>query len=147
MTIGGRYYSRYHPDKGVKKFWEGARRGELLIKTCDCGVAVHPSRISCPRCLSTKLTWSKSKGEGKVYTFSVVYHPYTPELKDKVPYIIALVELDEGVYFYTTISDCKPEEVRIGMKVEVTFDSDNLFKRPLPKFRPSQGLLAHRQSF
>lgn len=140
VTIGGRYYSRYHPSRDTKKFWDGAEKGELLIKHCQCGVFVHPSRVSCPRCSSMKLEWTRASGRGEVYTFSVIYHPYIPDLKDKVPYVIALVRLDEGVYFYTTIVGCEPNQVRIGTRVEVTFDKDNLFAQSLPKFRPSEGL-------
>ncbi|MDG6998768.1 MAG: OB-fold domain-containing protein [Nitrososphaerota archaeon] len=146
MTIGGKYYSRYHPNRDVKTFQDGAEHGELLVKKCEaCGVRIHPSRLSCPKCLSTNLNWIKTNKKGSVYSYSVIHHPYIPELKEKVPYNLVLVMLDEGVLFYSILLHCDEKNLKIGMRVQAIFDKDNLFGVTLPKFQPTaskeEGLL------
>ncbi len=137
MTIGGKYYSRYHPNRDIKTYWAAAERHELVVRKCgQCGIYIHPSRLSCPKCLSTGLEWHKSLGEGSVYSFSVIHHAYIPELKDKVPYILVLVMLDEGVLFYSILAKCDAGNVKIGMRVKAIYDDDNLLGITLPKFVP-----------
>ena len=137
MTIGGRYYSRYHPNRDIKTFWSAAERRELLVKECElCGICIHPSRLCCPKCLSTKLAWRRSSGVGSVYSFSVIHYPYIAELKDKVPYVLLLVMLDEGVLFYSVLSGADPSKVKIGMRVRAVYDNQNLLGITMPKFTP-----------
>ena len=94
-----------------------------------------PSPI-CPQCFSMNTEWEKSSGKGEVYTFSVVRVPLAPEWEPDIPYVIGVIQLDEGVRMVSNIVRCKPEDVKIGIKVEVVFD-DVTDKITLPKFKPS----------
>lgn len=85
--------------------------------------------------MSTELEWQKASGKGEIYTYSVLYRPASPAFTDDVPYVVAIVELEEGVRIESNIVQCPVEQVRIGMKVEVVFEdlSDEV---SLPKFKP-----------
>ncbi len=125
------------PDEDTKEFWEGCKRHELLLQKCDdCGAFRFPPRILCDKCMSMNFKWVKASGKGKVYTFSIIYQPFGPGWE--VPYTVALIELEEGVKMMSNVVECKPEDVKIGMEVEVCFD-DVTDKITLPKFKPYKG--------
>jgi len=119
-------------------FWEGTKDGELLIHQCkDCGNKMFPPRLYCTNCMSQNIEWVKASGKGKIHTYSVAYE-YPPTRVARflsVPYIIALVDLEEGVRMITTIVDCQTEDVRIGLDVEVGF-RDIGEGVVLPTFKP-----------
>ncbi len=126
------------PTAESAEFWAGCQRGELLIQKCSqCGTLRYFPRAGCPRCTSEQYTWHKVSGRGTLYSFIVVHPPTLPAFKDKVPYPVILVELEEGVRMISNIVDCKNEELRIGMPLEVVFDRINE-DLTLPKFRPAR---------
>lgn len=116
-------------------FWDGVRDNRLLIQRCTaCGTLRHPPRPMCPRC--NALTWDtvESSGRGEVFSFVMPLHPPYPWFD--YPYIVVLVDLEEGVRLVSNLCDVAPDDVTIGMPVEVfyeTFD-DGLV---LPQFRPA----------
>ena len=120
-----------------KPFWDGCKKHELLIQKCkNCNKFVFYPKIICPFCLSENLEWVRASGCGKVYSYSVIYS-YQPEVfSDDVPYVIAIIELDEGVRMMSNIVECDPETVKCGMDVGVVFEkiTDEFM---LPKFRPA----------
>jgi uncharacterized protein len=125
--------------KWGKSFWDGTSQGELLFQQCkDCGNKMYPARIYCTNCMSQNVGWEKASGKGKIYSYSVAYE-YPPARVAaflKTPYIIALVDLEEGVRMVTNIEDCKPEDVKIGLDVKVKF-VDIGQGVVLPKFKPT----------
>jgi len=119
-----------------RPFWEGCRRHELLIQRCrSCGVFQHYPRGVCARCWRADLEWRRSAGRGTVYTFTVTHRTQARGFKDEVPYIVACVELEEGVQVLTNLVDCDPASVAIGMTVQVTFE-DVSPDWSLPRFKP-----------
>lgn len=120
-----------------KPFWEGCKRRELLIQQCKkCGAKVFYPKLFCPNCLSSELDWVKASGKGKVYTYTTVYG-YQPEaFAEDIPYTLAVVRLAEGVQMMSRIVDCKPEDIRCDMKVEVVFQ-DVTDEFTLPMFKPA----------
>ncbi|MBE0415430.1 MAG: Zn-ribbon domain-containing OB-fold protein [Dehalococcoidia bacterium] len=119
----------------TREFWEGCKRHELLIQRCkDCGVYRHYPRLMCPKCGSWNVEWVKVGGRGKVYTWTVAVQPFHPGFFEDVPYAVVIVELEEGVRMVSNIVDCAPEEIYIGMPVEVVFD-DVTEEVTLPRFR------------
>ena len=123
-------------DEESKGFWEACQRHQLYVQKCrDCGVFRYYPRALCPRCLSDKIEWVLSSGRGTVNTFTVTYQNQAPGFRDSLPYVMAYVELEEGVRLLTNIVDCPPEQVKIGMPVEVAFD-DVTAEVTLPKFKP-----------
>jgi uncharacterized OB-fold protein len=122
-------------DEESKGFWEACRRHELFVQRCEsCGELRHYPRALCPSCLSDRVEWVRCSGKGTVYTFTVTYQNQAPGFREELPYVLAYVELEEGVRMLTNLIGCAPEEVRIGMPVEVVFD-DVTPEATLPKFR------------
>ncbi len=121
----------------TRPYWDAAREGRLVVQECQgCGRVQHPPLPACPECHSTDLGWRQASGEGTVYTCTVVRHPTHFAFADKIPYVIALVELAEGPRLVTGITGIPAEQVRAGMTVRVVFRevSDGV---TLPYFEPS----------
>jgi uncharacterized OB-fold protein len=123
-------------DEDSKPFWEACARHELYVQKCrSCGSVFYYTRSCCPQDLSTDLEWVRCSGKGTVYTFTVTYQNQSAGFRDKLPYIMAYVDLAEGVRMLTNIVGCKPEEVTIGLPVEVIFEEVSP-EVSIPVFRP-----------
>ncbi len=123
------------PSNLSQPFWDGTRRGKFLLQKCGaCGAYRWTPQWLCTKCHSLDFAWVEASGDAKVYSFSVVHRPPLPGFK--APYVVATVELAEGPMMLTNIVDCDPKDVKIDMKVKVTFDkvSDEI---SLYKFRPA----------
>ena len=121
-------------DPGTAPHWEAARERRLLIKHCaDCAKYHFYPRELCPHCHSDAVDWAQAKGTGSVYTFTIARRPAGPAFKADAPYVVAIVELDEGPRMMTNIVGADPDDIRIGQRVEVTFD-DVTETVTLPKF-------------
>ena len=115
-------------------FWEGVGVGELRIQRCSsCQTLRHPPRPMCGECHSTAWDTVVSTGRGEVYSYAVHHHPPLPGID--LPLVAVLVALEEGVRIVSTLTAAGPDDVHIGMLVEVVFDAvdDDL---TLPLFRP-----------
>ena len=122
----------------TRRFWEGCRRGELLIQKCNsCGEYQFYPRGICAKCWTSEIAWVKASGKGTVWAFTVTYQNRTPGFAEDVPYVLALVELEEGVRMFTNIVECEPKDVTIDMPVEATFvqATDQV---TVPYFKPAQ---------
>lgn len=123
-------------DQESKPFWEACERQELYLQRCrDCGVVRYYIRALCPECLSGETEWLRSSGRGTVYTFTVTHQNQAEGFRDQLPYVLAYVELEEGVRMLTGIVDCPPDQVRIGMAVIVKFEA--IDGAVIPKFAPA----------
>ncbi len=119
-------------------FWEQAKKGALWLKHCDdCDRCFFYPRALCPRCFSRQTRWIPSKGEGVLYSFAIVHRAPAPAFADRAPYVIALVDLDEGARMPTSLIDvaCDPKAIRIGMEVEAVYDAVT-DETTLIRFRP-----------
>ena len=105
-------------------FWDAAREKRLTIQRCaDCERWIWYPRSACTGCLGEDLRWTDVAGAGSVYAVSVHHRPGVAEMNDRVPYAVALVELQEGVRMLTNIVDCDPESVQIGQQVSVAWEA------------------------
>jgi uncharacterized protein len=122
----------------TERFWDATKDERLLIQWCDaCATPIFYPREVCPQCLSAdSLDWRQSKGTGTVYAYSVQHRPANPTMADRVPYTVALVELDEGIRMMSNIIDCAPDDVAVGMPVTVAWE-DLSDGRKLPQFSPA----------
>ncbi len=123
-------------DEDSAPYWEAARRHEFVLPRCTaCGAWRFPPQALCPHCLSDQFTWEQASGKGTIYTFSVVSLALIPDWADDLPYPVALIELDEGIKFFSSIVGAAPDSLRIGQPVAVVFEA---FTEAitLPKFRP-----------
>lgn len=124
------------PTPWSKPFWEGCRKHEFLVQKCiDCQKYIFYPKMFCPHCLSSNLEWFKSSGKGKIYSYMVVYSYQPTEFEENLPYIVAIIELEEGVRLMSNVIGCSPETVKCDMKVGVVFD-DVTEEVTLPKFKP-----------
>jgi|TARA_B100002051_G_C16619003_1_gene577217 uncharacterized OB-fold protein len=111
-------------------YWESAKNGKLLVKTCKaCGKLHYYPRTICPHCLSSDTDWVEASGKGTIYTYSVMRRTETP-------YVIAYVTLEEGVTMLSNIVECDVDDVAVGQTVEVVF-RDTEGGHSLPVFRPA----------
>lgn len=118
-------------------FWEAVKRHELLIPRCvKCNKFFWYPRQECPHCMQRDWNWEKVSGKGRLHTFTIVRQPQNPSFNDDVPYVYAIVQLDEGVRMVSNVIGCKiPEDVKVDMALEVTFD-DVTAEQTLFKFKP-----------
>lgn len=122
----------------AEPFWDATTRRQLVVQRCaHCDRWVWYPRERCPRCLGDTLAWTPVAGTGTVYTFNVMRKPGNPMMADLVPYVIALVDLDEGVRLSTNIVGCAPEDVRCDQRVQVDWSVELADGRRLPVFRPA----------
>ena len=123
------------PTQWSKPFWEGCRKHEFLVQKCqDCHKYIFYPKMFCPDCLSSNLEWVKSSGKGKVYSYMVVYSYQPTEFEENLPYVVAIIELEEGIRLMSNVIGCSPETVKCDMKVGVVFD-DVTEEVTLPKFK------------
>ena len=111
------------PTDANKPFWEGCAEGKLVLRKCgNCGKHHAPTRRACT-CGSGELQWADASGRGKVYSFNVVHRAPDPAFKDELPYVIAIVELDEGVRLMSNLTGAAPEAVKVGAPVRAVFET------------------------
>lgn len=128
-------------DADSRPQWEGFRRHTFLLFRCKtCGAWYWPKafcRNHPNEPFFGNLEWTKASGRGTVFVFNIVRIAFHPGFAKDVPYVHAMVKLEEGPLFSTNIVGCDPKDVHIGMPVEVTYE-DITPEYTLPKFRPSK---------
>jgi len=117
----------------TRPFWEAAAQHKLVRPVCDdCGTNFFIPQIACTKCHSEAWTYRESSGHGTVSSFTVVHR--APTSDHQPPYIVAVIDFEEGWYMMSNIVDCPHESVRIGQRVVVDFQrrADGVI---LPVFR------------
>ncbi|MEU6379384.1 OB-fold domain-containing protein [Streptomyces sp. NPDC046909] len=129
------------PTELTRPYWEAFRSGELRLQYCGaCRRFIHFPEPECPACGSGELGWKPVSGRGVVHTFSVVHRTFAPGFYDRVPYVVAWVELEEqtGLRLFGNVLYTHPDDVRIGLPVEAVAEHLEGFG-PVPNFRASHG--------
>jgi uncharacterized protein len=122
-------------------FWDAAREEKLMILRCQaCGFYVHWPRPCCKRCHSFDLQPAPMSGHARLYSYTVGVQAFHPWFESRLPYVLAVVELEEqkNLKMLTNIVDCSEENVVIGMPLAVTFEHVSP-DFSLPMFRPTEG--------
>lgn len=110
-----------NPDTAV--FWDACNEKRFLIQTCSaCGQSQFYPRSICKSCHSTDLEWRDASGRGSIKTFTVVHYAPTPGFNEDLPYVLALIDLEEGVRAMMNVIECNIADVHIGMEIELTFE-------------------------
>jgi uncharacterized OB-fold protein len=110
------------PDFETQPFWDGCKEGKFLIRHCNaCGRDHFYPRPFCPTCWSDNVVWKEAAGRGTLYTYSIVYVNDLPPFAERVPYVAAIVELDEGPRVMTNVEGVPFDELRVGMPLVVDF--------------------------
>lgn len=121
----------------TQPFWDATKRHKLVLPRCNaCETAFFYPREVCPECLSGDLSWVDSAGKGQVYSFTVIEQPVDREFLGDIPYIYAIIQLDEGPRMISNVVECAIEDVRVDMPVTAVFD-DVTSDVTLVKFRPA----------
>ncbi len=124
-------------------FWDGTAAGELRIQRCGrCGALRHPPGPMCPACgQASDGGYVVASGDGEVFSYVVHHHPPVPG--KKLPLVVALVQLPEGVRMVGEMPGVRPDQVRIGLPVRATFVKVDE-ELTLPAWRPAEGMLPDR---
>ena len=125
-----------HPARAVRpapritpqtaSYWKAARDGQLLLGTCaDCHKLSHPPQSVCPFCWSSNVGTRAARGTATLNAFTLVYQSAVPAFRERLPYAIGYVELDEGVFVFSNIVNCDPDKIAIGMPLKAVFEKLN----------------------
>jgi uncharacterized OB-fold protein len=110
------------PSIETEPFWASVQERKLVMPRCDaCGAVAFPPTVACMKCSGTAFTWSEMSGNGTVYSFVVYHRVYHPAFADKVPYVVAVIDLDEGPRIISNIVDVPIPEVTCDMPVRVVY--------------------------
>ena len=119
------------------EYWKAAGEGRLVLPRCRrCAKPFWYPRPQCPACGADELEWLGASGRGRVHTFTVVRQSADPFFKGKVPYVVAMIELEEGPLLLSNLVGCAPESVSVGMPVSVSFEQAGK-GIGIPVFRPA----------
>jgi uncharacterized OB-fold protein len=117
------------------EFYKFCRAHELRFQRCiGCAAWRHIPRDMCAKCGSFNFEWARSSGRGTVFSWTTVAQPMLPQFAPLVPYAPMVIELEEGVRMVSWVTDIKPDELALGIPVEVVF-YDVTPEVTLPKFR------------
>ena len=134
-THAGKHFPE--PTAETQAFWDGCRKHQLLLQKCThCGTHQFYPRSMCQRCMSDTVIWVEASGKGRIRSFTVVRRPVSPAYAAQTPYVVALIQLDEGPTLMSNIIDCDTDALRIGQAVSVLFE-DWSEQITIPKFKPS----------
>ncbi|GAA1164863.1 OB-fold domain-containing protein [Ornithinimicrobium humiphilum] len=124
------------PTVVTRPFWEAAAQRRLLAPRCRaCGRWFFPPHLVCPHCREADWEWAQSSGRGELYSFTVVHRAPQPGFDP--PYVLAVVDLEEGFELMTNIVGADPAGLRIGQRVRVTWQEAG--DMVLPVFTPADG--------
>jgi hypothetical protein len=138
--------SRWFPDdmpapavsRDTLGWWQAAAERRLVVQACrSCGRRQLPPGPRCRRCRADDLGWDAVPGTGTVYTYTVVHRAPLPSLAARGPYVVVVVELDDGqgARLVSNLVEAAPDAVHVGMPVEVVWD-DLAAGLVVPRFRP-----------
>jgi uncharacterized OB-fold protein len=124
------------PNDANRAFWSGCAQGKLRLRRCTrCGTRHAPTRIACV-CGSVALDWVDASGRGLVFSFNIVHRAPNPAFRADIPYVIAIVALEEGPRLMSNLVGCAPAALRVGLPVKAVFET--LAQGVgLPKFEPA----------
>lgn len=126
-----------HPTEDTRPFWDGCARGELLLQRCDgCGHHRFPPAPLCPRCWERQATWIVASGRGVLRSHVVFHQQYHPAFS--VPYVVGLVDLEEGPSLYAPVVGAT-DRTRTGVALVLDWETVGGEVR-LPRFRVAEDL-------
>lgn len=106
-----------------ERYWHSARAHALELPYClGCEQSFYPPQHRCPRCLSDRIDWQPVGGRARVYSWIVMHQVYDPSFRDRAPYLVAVVKLDEGPQLVTNLVRCPPDAVRLGLAVRAVYE-------------------------
>lgn len=138
--MSGALRPRISPSPDAVPFWEACREGRLVLPRCDsCSSLFWYPRTLCQACGSRALSWEAVSGRGRLHAFTVQHSTPVAELREAVPFVTAIVELDEGPRMMSFLVEAgsDPTALRCEVPVEVVFLPSATEGQPFPAFRPA----------
>lgn len=126
------------PTEDTEPYWVSCHEGRLSVSTCKgCGHRFLPPACLCPVCLSLDVRMEPVSGRGRVYSFIRVHRPQHPAFFEEAPYVVVIIELEEGPRLHSRLVGVEPDDIRLGMDVIVDFEKvdDEI---SLPVFKPAK---------
>jgi uncharacterized OB-fold protein len=124
------------PTPYSQAFWDATAEGRLVIQQCgDCSAYTMYAKLFCPQCMSDDMRWAEATGKGEVYTFTVQERGGPSGFADRMPYVLAVIRLDEGVQIMSNIVGDDAAEVACGDRVTVAFERMSEGDFVLPVFQ------------
>lgn len=121
------------PNPDSQAYWDAAKQDRLVIRRCTSCKAFHfMPRCLCPHCWSTDLEWVQASGKGTVHSYSVIRRAPMQSYAPRVPYVVALIDLDEGPRMFSNIVGERALQAQVGSRVEVCFEARG--EQKLPQF-------------
>lgn len=122
----------------AKPYWDGLKEQKLMLPKCEaCGKPFFYPRLFCPHCHSSRITWIQASGRGRLYSFEIAHQSLNPAFKIKPPYILAMIELEEGPRLMSNLINIEPDPqlVKCDMPVEIVYErlTDEV---TIPLFQP-----------
>ncbi len=118
-----------------RPFWEACKQHKFVLPKCkQCGNVWFPPYLQCNKCLSPNREFVEASGRGVIWGRIEMNQPYIPAFVDDIPYVVALIQLEEGPFIYTNVVGATNDTIKVGLPVEVVFD-DVTPDFTLPKFR------------
>jgi uncharacterized OB-fold protein len=111
------------PNEVTQPYWDSLKRSALSVQRCKgCGTLRNYPRLVCDRCYSVECDWVDLSGRGKVHSWTITHHAFHPSFKEEVPYVLVIVDLDEGVRMMGRLRGAADEKISIGMPVQFAVD-------------------------
>ena len=112
-----------HPSAWSKGYWDAAKERRFVVQVCrTCDKAImYPKRV-CPHCLGDDLSWRSSPGRGEIYAVTTQLAGPPSGFEDRLPFVLAIIRLDEGVQLMSNIVGDRATEAKIGDRVAVSFE-------------------------
>ena len=124
-----------------KPYWDGLKEGKLMLPRCGaCKQAFFYPRVVCPKCHSRDISWVQATGRGTLHAFGIGHQSFNKAFKMPPPYVLAMVQLDEGPKMMTNLVNvvADPAVITCDMPVQVVFHkvTDDV---TVPLFEPAKG--------
>jgi hypothetical protein len=131
---------RPEPNMDDQGFWRHCAERKLAFQACaDCGAPRHPPTPVCWKCRSMRIAWKEVRGEGEVFSYTVIHHAVHEVVAARLPYAVAVIAFPElpGPRLVSNLTDVALDRIRIGMRVKLWWDDigEGMF---LPRFRPAE---------
>ena len=111
------------PSRDSQPYWDALHEGRLVIQQCAaCGKLRHYPRPVCDACYSMETAWRQVSGRGTLHSWTVAHHPFHPGFKGELPYVLATVDLEEGVRMIAQLRGVALDELKVGLRVAVAFE-------------------------
>lgn len=128
------------PSAWSAPFWDAVKEHKLTVQACgDCGTKIMYPKRFCPTCLGDNLAFVPAKGTGTIYTLTTQMAGPPSGFEALLPYVIAVIRLDEGVQMMSNIVGPGATEAKIGDRVRVDFEAVGADGTVLPVFRLAEG--------